>query len=50
MTIQEVKELVDKVKNYPKNEIFNISTHLSFFDRVNFVMWLEKLHNIKIAI
>jgi hypothetical protein len=50
MTIPEIKELVEKCEDFTKDEIYNISTHLRFFDRVNYVIWVEKLLNIKIAV
>jgi hypothetical protein len=50
MTITEIKELVDKTKDYTKDEMYNVSTHLKFFDRVNYVAWVEKLLGIKLAL
>lgn len=50
MTIEEVKELVLKTKHLTKDEMYNISTGLSFFDRVNYVLWVDKLLNIKLSI
>jgi len=43
MTISEIKELVENTKELTKDEMYNVSTHLKFFDRVNYVAWIEKL-------
>jgi len=48
MSIPEVKELVDKTKDLSKDQMQNVSTHLKFFDRVNYVAWVEKLLGIKL--
>ncbi len=50
MTINQIKELVEKTKHLNKEEMYNISTHLTFFDRVNYVAWVNKLLGIQLAI
>ena len=50
MTINEIKELVDKTKGLTKDEMYNVSTHLRFFDRVNYVAWVNKLLGIKLSL
>ena len=48
MTIPEIKELVNETKDLTQEEMQNVSTHLHFFDRVNYVAWVEKLIGIKL--
>lgn len=48
MTIPEIKELVDETKDLTQDQMQNVSTHLHFFDRVNYVAWVEKLLGIKL--
>jgi hypothetical protein len=50
MTINEIKELVENTKGLTKDEMYNVSTHLKFFDRVNYVAWVNKLLGIKLAL
>jgi hypothetical protein len=50
MTINEIKELVEKTKHLNKEEMYNVSTHLKFFDRVNYVAWVNKLLGIQLAL
>jgi len=50
MTIPEVKKLVEKTKDLSKEEMYNVSTHLKFYDRVNYVAWVKKLLNIDLAL
>lgn len=49
MTILQIKELIEKTKDSTKDEMYNVSTHLKFFDRVNYVIWVEKLLGIKLS-
>ena len=48
MSISEIKELVDETKDLTQDQMQNVSTHLHFFDRVNYVAWVEKLLWIKL--
>ena len=50
MTINEIKELVKNTKELTKDEMYNLSTHLKFFDRVNYVAWVDKLLGIKLSL
>ena len=50
MTINEIKELVENTKELTKDEMYNVSTHLKFFDRVNYVAWVDKLLGIKLSL
>ena len=50
MTINEIKELVENTKELTKDEMYNVSTHLKFFDRVNYVAWVDKLLGIKLPL
>jgi hypothetical protein len=50
MTIPEIKKLVEKSKGLSKEEMYNVSTHLRFFDRVNYVAWVKKLLNVDLAL
>ena len=50
MTINEIKELVEKTKHLNEEEMYNVSTHLKFFDRVNYVAWVNKLLGIQLAL
>lgn len=50
MTIEEIKKLIVDNKELSKNELEDISHTLPFFDCVNFVLWTEKILNIKLSI
>jgi len=50
MTINEIKELVEKTKHLNNDEMYNVSTHLKFFDRVNYVAWVNKLLGVQLAL
>ena len=50
MTINEIKELVENTKELTKDEMYNVSTYLKFFDRVNYVAWVDKLLGIKLSL
>ena len=50
MTINEIKELVEKTKHLNEEEMYNVSTHLKLFDRVNYVAWVNKLLGIQLAL
>ena len=48
--INEIKELIENTKELTKDEMYNVSTHLKFFDRVNYVAWVDKLLGIKLSL
>ena len=50
MTINKIKELVENTKELTKDEMYNVSTHLKFFDRVNYVAWVDELLGIKLPL
>lgn len=50
MTINEIKQLVEDTKHLTKEEMYNVSTHLHFFDRVNYVAWVNKLLDISLPL
>lgn len=50
MTIKEVQELVELTKECTQQEMRNVASNLSIFDCCNYVLWMQKLHKIKISI
>lgn len=50
MTINEIKQLVEDTKHLTKEEMYNVSTHLHFFDMVNYVAWVNKLLDISLPL
>jgi len=50
MTISEIKILVNKTNQLLSKEQSRIAYSLSIFDCCNYVLWMEKLYNIKIII
>jgi hypothetical protein len=50
MTIIQIKELVEDTKHLKKDEMYNVSAHLKFFDRVNYVAWVNELLGIKLGL
>jgi hypothetical protein len=50
MTIPEIKQLIEKTKCLTKEEMYNVSKGLNFFDRVNYVVWVDKLIGVKLPL
>ncbi len=50
MTINEIKVMVNDTKHLTKEEMYNVSTNLKFFDRVHYVAWVEKLLGISLPL